>query len=342
MNVKVISRKVNNMDFKVIRVQNDNNFQVDLLNYGATIKSVFLDGKIMNLTPDNWKGFIDCDSFYGKIVGRYAGRIENGLFRLNDVQYELDLNNGGNCLHGGINTISNKLFNYHINQSKDNIEVIFYLHDEENLFPGDVDFKITYTIASNENSILIDYNATSNKDTILNLTNHTYFNLSGNYKKTVLDEIMYIDADRFTKLKENMCLESIEMVNEVMDFRTPKKIGQDIEHGFLQNHPTKGYDHCYILNNKKFEDIKASLYDEESKIKLSVYTTYPCVVIYTCNYPSDKLVYHHKAVRKYDGVCFECQYMPNSINYSNETILRKGQIYHEKTKFVFESEECSL
>ena len=330
-----MSRNINNMKFKIINVTNDNNFKVSLLNYGACIRGIFVDDKILNVTPNNLSGFINCDPMYGKTIGRYAGRIEDGKFTLNGNDYQLDLNNGGNCLHGGKDCIGNKIFDYNIKKENDRIVVEFTYFDKEKRFPGDVDFKIKYTIFKKKNDLLIDYYAKSNKDTILNLTNHTYFNLSGNCHKTVIDERMYINADKFTKLKNNMCLESIEDVLDVMDFRKEKTIGKDIENVFLQNHPTKGYDHCFILRDHNLNDVIASLYDDNTRIRLNVYTTYPCVVVYSCNYPSDRKILGNKYPKKYQGICFECQYMPNSINYGDETILRANEEYHEQTIFSF-------
>ena len=146
---------------------------------------------------------------------------------------------------------------------------------------------------------------------------------------------MFIKSSNFTNLKDNMCLKSIDKVNSVMDFRKSKKIGQDIEDSFLQDHPTKGYDHCFILDKHNFSDVIASLKDEFNKVRLNVYTSYPTVVVYSCNYPEDRKIKGNKYPKKYQGICFECQYMPNSINTSDETVLKANTNYHEQTLFSF-------
>lgn len=324
---------INNIEVSTITVTNEKDFSVDLLSLGATLDKIFIDGKIMNVTPREISGHFNNNAKFGKVIGRYAGRIEDGKFNLNGKNYQLDLNNNTNCLHGGLNGIGEKNFYYDVITNDDNVVVTFKLFDEENLFPGDINFEIKYIIRSNL-EIEIEYHAISNKDTIMNLTNHTYFNLSGDLKETVVNQKMIINADKFTDLKDNMCLNEIRNFSNVMDFRSEKLIGKDIEDSYLQNHVAKGYDHCFLLNKHTYDDIVCSLESNEG-YHLDVYTTYPCVVVYSTNYPDNVNIYSGNKPRKYEGICFECQYMPNSINYSDETILRANCEYLEKTKFKF-------
>lgn len=333
MKTTIKKELVNNLEISTITVSNEKDFSVDLLSLGATLDKIFIDDKIMNVTPNTLEEHFDNDAKFGKVIGRYAGRIEDGKFRLNDKEYQLDINNGTNCLHGGLNGIGEKNFYYDVATNGDEAVVTFKLFDKENLFPGDVNFEIKYIIKA-DMEIEIIYNAISNKDTIINLTNHAYFNLSGDLKETIVNHKMMIAADRFTDLKENMCLKEIKEVSSVMDFRTEKLIGKHIEDSYLQKHPTKGYDHCFLLNNHTYDDVVCTLESNEG-YHLDVSTSYPCVVVYSANYPDHVDVYKNKKPRKYEGICFECQYMPNSINCSDETILRANSKYLEKTKFKF-------
>ena len=324
---------VNDINVDVISITNEKDFEVELLSLGATLNKILVDGKIMNVTPNTLEEHFNNSGKFGKVIGRYAGRIEGGKFSLNGMKYQLDINNGTNCLHGGLSGIGEKNFYFDITTTKDSVIVLFYLFDEENLFPGDVKFEIKYII-KDDMVIEIEYKALSNKDTIINLTNHTYFNLSGNLVETVENQKMMLKASHYTDLKDNMCLNEIKKVSNVMDFRNPKEIGQDIECDYLQNHPTKGYDHCFLLDEHSYNDIVCSL-ESKQGYHLDVYTTYPCVVVYSANYPDNLDVYPGFKPRKYEGICFECQYMPNSINVCDETILRANEVYNHKTKFVF-------
>lgn len=333
--MKTIVKKeiINNLEISTISVSNEKDFSVDLLSLGATLDKIYIDNKIMNVTPKTLNGHFNNDAKFGKVIGRYAGRIEDGKFCLNGKQYQLDLNNGTNCLHGGLNGIGEKNFYYDVMTNEDETVVTFKLFDVENLFPGDVNFEIKYIINA-DMEIEIEYHAISNKDTIINLTNHTYFNLSGNLQETVVNQKMMINASKFTDLKDNMCLNEIKEVSDVMDFRKEKLIGKDIEDKYLQEHVAKGYDHCFLLNQHTYNDVVCSLESNEG-YHLDVYTTYPAVVVYSTNYPDTVDIVSGTKPRKYEGICFECQYMPNSINYSNETVLKANSEYFEKTKFKF-------
>ena len=173
----------------------------------------------------------------------------------------------------------------------------------------------------------------------MNITNHTYFNLNGDPHKICDNHALKINASRYTNLKENMCLRKIEDVNKIMDFRNKHMIKDYYDDESIQNHPTKGYDHCYLLDNHSLEDCVAELTCVESGYTLKVYTTYPCVVLYTYNYPDGKLIYPSIKPKKMHGVCLECQYMPNSINKCKETVLKANKEYHHEIIFSFEKEE---
>ena len=323
---------------KLVEVNNDNGFKVILTNLGASIHRIYKNDVLMNVSVMDESSYFDCPPMYGKTIGRYAGRIEDGLFKLNDKLIELDHNNGDNCLHGGKDSIGYKLFDYEIKDSDEEVKVIYTLHDKENLFPGNIDFKVVYTITL-DSKLIIDHYAISDKDTIINMTNHIYFNLNNDHHHNCSNHSLMIDADKFTKLKENMCLDKVMNVNKVMDFRNEHQIIDYYNDESIQNHSTKGYDHCYILNDHDLNKCVASLYSKESGYKLNVYTTYPCIVLYTTNYPGEDEILSGIKPQIMQGVCLECQYMPNSINYSDETIFKKDEQYHHTIIFSFEESE---
>ena len=172
-----------------------------------------------------------------------------------------------------------------IKEYKDYVDVTFSYLEKENILPGDVNYDIIYRVYNNANDFTIYFNAKTNKDTLVNLTNHTYFNLSGNGKRTILDHKLKLNCDRYTNLNNELITTSIDKVNKVMSFMKPHKIKKYINDDSLQNHTAKGYDHCYLKEDEFVEEI-AILKDRKSKRSLTIKTSYPSIVVYTTNYPA--------------------------------------------------------
>ena len=256
------------------------------------------------------------------------------------VQYVLDKNwNDLHSLHGGKDGISFKNFDYEIKENKEYVDVIFKYLELENLLPGDVNYKITYRISFLKNEFTIFFNAISNKDTLINLTNHAYFNLSGNIKKTILDHKLKLNCDYYTDLDETLITKEIKPVDKIMDFRRFKKIGKDIFNPQIHDAAYKGYDHCFIRQNKsKNNDVIAILKDPLSKRKLTVKTSYPSIVCYTCNYPANITINGNK-INQHQSICLECQYIPNGINMENvnKAIFKANEIYEEYITYQFDN-----
>lgn len=338
------TKVIENVSF--ISLKNNSGLEVKLCTFGASFYDLKVLDKFGNiesvlLTPSDLNDFYYSTGYYGKCVGRYSGRIDKGVCSINDKEYKLDINwNDVNSLHGGFKGISFVNFDYEINESTDWVDVVFTYTELASKLPGDVTYKFTYRIMNNVNEIKLSFEALSTEDTIVNLTNHAYFNLSGNARRTVMDHQMQFLCDKYTRLNNELITISVDEVNEVMDFRKMHPVGQFINDESLQNHTAKGYDHCFLKEDVK-NPLVAVLFDELTGRKLSVYTSYPAVVCYAGCYPNPfdfnedriKILKHH-------SVCLECQYVPNGINMNDvdKAILRKGEKYNHYITYKFDIE----
>ncbi len=324
-------------NISLITLSNNTNFEVTLSSIGASIYDIKLNNKSLVLTPSDFKEFITNTGYNGKTVGRYSGRISHGECKINDTTYFLDLNDYPNSLHGGFDGLSYQNFDYEVVEKENKILVIFRLFEKENKLPGDVKYKITYTINFKDNSIKIHYDAISTKDTLMNLTNHTYFNLSYDHQTSVMDHSLKLYCNKYTKLDNTLITTDVLPVNKVMDFTKAHKVKKYINDESLQNHKANGYDHCFIKTNKNKAKI-ATFKDNNTKVSLDVYTSYPTIVVYACNYPSSALFLpNNDHIAKHYSLCLECQYIPNGINMENEdsAILKKNTHFNEYIKFIF-------
>lgn len=340
--MKIYHMNVNEVSF--ITVENDCGMKLVLSTLGASIYDLKTIDKNNNLEsivlyPYNIKEFYESDGYYGKTVGRYSGRIDKSRCQINGVEYVLDKNwNGVNALHGGYQGISFQNFEYEIIKYDDMIEVMFTYLEKENQLPGDVNYKITYQIMKNKNEINVLFNATTNKDTLVNLTNHVYFNLSGELKDNIKNHKLQLLCDKYTNLNNELITVSIDDVNEVFDFRIPHEIGKYIYDESIQNHKALGYDHCWFKENKDDEKV-AVLTDDASGRRLTVHTSYPAIVCYAGCYPKDYLFNENKTkIEQYHSICLECQFVPNGINMENvdKAILKKGEEYNHFIKYSFD------
>lgn len=338
--VEKINEKLN----KII-VTNDKGMYVSFLNLGATIDQIKIpdkNGKVESVVmhPLNLNEYIGNTAYYGKTIGRVAGRIDGGKYTIGGNNYQLDLNDSNhNCLHGGYNGCSEKYWDFNlIEKSNENI-VVFSICACDDGFNGNLEIKVEYVVKNDRNILEINYYSEASEDGLCNLTNHTYFNLSGNGKENILNHFLKIKAGRYTKLNEYLITTSIEKVNEVMDFSKAKKIGTHIFDSSLKEHKAFGYDHAFLFDDHHLLDSKIELYEEKSGRKLSIFTSYPCVVVYTCNYPGGEIVQDEHRIGLHDSVCLECQFIPNSINmkeYMNDGLLKKGEKYFQKIVYQFD------
>lgn len=318
----------------------NNKLEVGILNYGGIITEILTadrGGKKENvvLGYNNIRDYEERSPYFGAITGRIAGRIEGGSFELKGARYNLAVNSGKNNLHGGIKGLDKRIWS--VLEVENGIELSYMSPHMEEGFPGGVKFKVRYTLA--EDSLEISYLGTPDRETILNLTNHTYFNLSGDCQEDVLNHELYIEADRVLFLDEDSIPhgQTFDLTETPFNFKIPKKIGEDIGSNNFQLRSAGGYDHPFIL--KKEKELEISLSHEKTGRKLEVYTDQKSVVVYTGNYLGDNEgnLSCGVAARPRLGVCLETQDLPNHVNIDEfkTTVYTPDNPYRAVTRYVF-------
>jgi len=315
-----------------------------VITFGATLTQLHVPGKNGKMGDvvlgfDNLEGY---DSgphpYFGATIGRYGNRIANGKFTLDGKEYHLPTNNGPNTLHGGTIGFDRRVWKAEILKEKDGAAVRFtYLSkDGEEGFPGDLTASVTYTL-TDTNELKLQYSAATDKDTVVNLTNHSYFNLSGTGEGNILKYILYINADKYTPVDSGLiptgAIDSV--VGTPLDFLKPTAIGARIE----DLKEIGGYDHNYVLNGKPGTlRLAARVYDPESGREMEVFTTQPGVQFYSAIHLDGTLKGKGGvAYQKYGAICLETQHFPDSPNHPNfpSTELKPGEHFHSETIYKF-------
>ncbi len=282
---------------------------------------------------DTEEEYASQDAYLGVVVGRVANRIGKGQYTINGKTYHVPINNGPNSLHGGIKGFSFRKFNYTI--ANDTIDYSYISPDKEEGFNGNVEFHVIYSLEGN--TFKMQYKAISDEDTVLNITNHSYFNLSG-APSDVTDHILTVHASKFAHVDEDGLVDGVieDVEGTPFDFREPKRVADQIAHE-TENEQLrigKGFDHPFIFDTKENQ---VQLYNETTGIEMNVSTSYPLATIYTANYLVNLLGKDKHAMTKRSGICVETQFMSNDINLNenSKTILKKGEEYNEYTSFTF-------
>lgn len=323
--------------------KNENGMVMEVSDFGACLYSLWIPDKDGNLRdvvlgyddPIGYEG--PSRTFFGVTVGRNANRIAGGRFELNGKTYQLDQNQKGNNLHSGWD-----FYSFRVWQVKETTEnsITFALHspDGDQGYPGAVDIEVTYTLTE-DNSVQIDYYALPEEDTIINLTNHSFFNLNGHASGSILKQKVWVDADAFTptdaKLIPTGEIASVE--GTPMDFRMKKEVGRDIKEDYEALLFGRGYDHNWCLNNRgKFAKV-VEMSSDESGITMEGYTDLPGVHIYTGNYLKEELGKEGIAYNQYQAMCFETQVYPDAIHHAHfpSSICKKGEEYKTRTVYKF-------
>lgn len=303
--------------------------KVEFLNLGAIIKKIEFKDKNIVLGYEDIEKYRENPAYLGAVIGRTAGRIKDGLLKLDDTEYQLDKNNNGNTLHGGKNSISHRFWN--VQNIENGLCFSIKSSNLDNGYPANIEIKVSYIL--NNNELLIKYFATTDSLTYLNLTNHSYFNLSGDSDNTIYQDILKIDSNYLIGINENSIpCETINLDSNIFDFREDKKLKEffkaDNEQKTIANN---GIDHPYVFNK---EIGKLEIKNLESGIKMSVETNNPAVVIYTANYLQDI------GFKKHSAICFETQEVPNLYRDKNinvfPTFIDENTHYEKYTKFIFE------
>ena len=315
-----------------------------IMTYGAIVTELDTpdrNGKLNDIVLgfDNLDGYLKGHPYFGAIVGRVANRIAKGKFTLNGVNYTLAVNNGPNALHGGLKGFDKVVWTAEPVQAKDGVAVKFtdLSKDGEEGYPGNLKVSVVFTLTE-QNELRLDYTATTDKDTPLNISNHSYFNLGGAENGGILDHALTLNADKFTPVDATLIPtgELKPVAGTVMDFRAPHTIGERLKQ--VGGDPI-GYDHNYVLNGggKKLDFVGRVTEPTSGRI-MDLYSTEPGVQFYSGNFLDGTLTGKKAAVYKqYHGFCLETQHYPDSINHPNfpNTVLKPGQAYTQTTIFKY-------
>ncbi len=323
---------------------NPSGMEACITNYGGRIVSLMVPdrtGKFRDviLGHDSIADYVNVDGNFGALIGRYGNRIANGRFTIDDVEYQLPQNNFGHCLHGGPRGFHHAVWD--AEQPNDStLRLKLQSPDGEAGFPGNIDVTVTYTLGS-DNSIAIAYAAETDKPTILNLTNHSYFNLSGDPSHDILGETVRFDADGFTPIDSTyMTSGEIRPVEGTpFDFRNGKTVGQDIKADDEQLRNGNGYDHNFVLNHPGDISVSAAtVTDPETGIQMDVYTDEPGIQFYVGNFLDGSVTGKRGiAYPQRSALCLETQHYPDSPNKPEwpSVTVRPGDKYTSNCIYKF-------
>ncbi|MCI6667430.1 MAG: galactose mutarotase [Romboutsia timonensis] len=326
-------------------LKNTKGMEAIVTNFGATLVSLYIPSNNKKLDVvlgyDKLENYIDNPKFFGATIGPNCNRISNASFILNNKKYSLEKNDNNNNLHSGGKGFHKKVWHYIKNEQENYIEFTCSNSEGEQGFPGNLDIKVRYTLTE-DNSLVISYEGISDKDTILNLTNHSYFNLAGHNSKDATNQYLWINSKYFTPVKDNKAIPTGEIksvINTPMDFTIMKKINKEIDTDYDQLLFCGGYDHNFVIDKQKdgIEKI-AKLYNENSNLTMEVYSDMPGIQFYAGNFISEGPIGKNNTVYKNRcAICLETQFSPDSVNNKNfkTPILKAGEKYKSTTIYKF-------
>lgn len=326
-------------------LKNKQGASVSITNYGGRVVSLLVPDKNDKLT-DVVLGYDSVgayrkkgEPFFGALIGRYGNRIAKGKFKLEGKEYQLQLNDGINTLHGGNDGFFSKVWDAKQTDAQ-HLELMYSSKDGEAGYPGKLDVKVTYTL-TDDNALKIDYTATTDKATVVNLTNHAYFNLNGEGNSTILDHELYIDANAYTPVDSTLIptgkLQPV--TGTAFDFTKAKTIGKNIEDKDQQLTFGKGYDHNFALNKHDDKKVIATVKSTVTGITMEIYTSEPGLQFYSGNFLTgkDKDGKGGKSYPHRSAICLETQHFPDAPNHANfaSTVLKPGEVYKTTTTYKF-------
>ncbi len=326
-------------------LENGNGMEVDVSDFGALVLAIRIPNKCGE-TKDVVLGFSTLEEYYdtstgfGAYIGRNGNRIEGACVVIESVEYKLDANDNGNNLHSGNDRSHTKLYQTVIceNEEGNFVEFVRISPHMEQGFPGNLEQKIRYTLTE-KNELVVDYNMISDKTTVVNPTNHSYFNLDGHSSGTILNHEMEIYSDAFLTTDEKLI--PIGVITDVsgtpMDFRQKKKVGKDINVDYEPLKIAGGYDHNYVFANDGKMKKVARLYSSESGIGMEVYSDLCGLQVYTGNFLKGEIGKDGAIYQKHAGVCFETQFYPNACKERRfpSSILEAGKVFCSRTIYKF-------
>lgn len=326
-------------------LSNYDGLKMSAINYGCTITSILVpdrQGQLGNVVLgfDSIEGYLSSNHYVGSVVGRYANRIAAGKFTIKGREYSLTLNLPPHHLHGGTSGLNKKLWSSvpFENEEGEGVDFFYKSPDGEEGYPGTLEVMIRYML-SHENDIIFHYTAKTDQSTVLNLSQHTYFNLNHNNDNILHHELM-LNADQYLPVDQQMIPtgEFRNVGGSPFDFRKMKQVGTDMSAEDEQIRIANGYDHNWIIAKKENElSVAATLYDPESGRKMEVYTTEPGIQLYTGNFLAPQTGKGNHLYRPYAGLCLETQHFPDSPNQPTfpSVVLHPGEVFQSTTILHF-------
>ncbi len=315
--------------------------EVRVITYGGTITSIRVPdrkGQMSNVVLGfaTLEGYLGAHPYFGVITGRFANRIAGGRFTLDSTEYTLAVNNGKNALHGGLKGFDKQVWTASVVEN--GVAMRYVSPAGEEGYPGTLDVTVIYRLTG-ESSLEIEYEAVTDAPTVLNLTNHSYFNLAGEGSGGIQDHLLMLDAQSYTPVDENQIPtgEVASVAGTPFDFRLAKPIGADLRSSDVQMLRGSGYDHNFILSGD-LARLSGRLHEPLTGRVMEVYTSEPAVQLYTGNFLTGTLVgASGKTYRQGDGLCLETQHYPDAPHHAHfpSTILRPGETYNSKTIYHF-------
>jgi len=342
IDTKIFGRLSGKEEAYLFTIQNSNGVIIKMTNYGGTVISIFVpdrNGQFDDIVLgfDSMEGYLDQHPYIGTLVGRYANRIAGGRFYIDDKEYRLAQNEGQNHLHGGLKGYDKILWDFseYADQQRAGVMLSYRSFDMEEGYPGNLKLEVNFSL-NDDNELTIEYTASCDEDTHLNLTHHGYYNLNG-AKDLIYDHELFINANSYVETDKNLIPTGklIPVKGEAVDFRTMKPIGRDISK--LEN----GYDHCYVLNKKtEGPELAARVNHPASGRIMEVYTTEPAIQFYSSNFLGGLKGKYNIEYRKHLALCLEAQHYPDSPNHPHfpSTLLKPGDVYKQTTIYKFLTE----
>lgn len=344
---KAFQSELNGKKTDLFILKNKNGVEIAVTNYGAFAVSIMVpdkNGKFADvvLGHDSLNDYLNTpEKYLGAVIGRYGNRIAGGKFTLEGKEYTLAINNGPNTLHGGIVGFNAVVWDA-VQPDLQTLKLSYFSKDGEEGFPGNLKTELIYHL-SDDNAFEISYKATTDKTTIINLTQHSFFNLAGQGRptSTVCNNILTINADFYTPM-DNVSIPTgviAPVAGTPMDFMTPRVVGERIDNDFEQLVFGKGYDHCYVLNKKEVGELSfaAKVVEPESGRTLEVYTTEPGVQLYTGNWLGGFEGKNGATYPERSAICLETQHFPDSPNKPHfpSVVLKPGEVYTQTCIYKF-------
>ena len=343
LNPELFNAVVDGKPVKLYVLTNRAGLEVCITNYGGRVVSQLVpdrDGRLtdVQLGYDNIQAYLDNAGNYGALIGRYGNRIGQARFTLDGTEYHLPVNNGPHCLHGGPKGFDKQVWDAEQIDAQ-TLRLHYVSPDGDAGFPGNLESTVVYRL-TDDNALDISYEAVTDKPTVVNLTNHSYFNLGGNLSRSVLDHEVMIDADEITPSDETLITDGStrSILNTPLDFTSPKALGRDINEPYDQLINGNGYDQNFVLRRPgDIDHVAASCYCPLTGILMEVLTTEPSVQIYTGNFLDGKPGKHGVPYPPRAAVALETQHAPNTPNCPEypSCVLRPGETYRTRTIYRF-------